>query len=257
MVGLGGAIGAAAGVVGGLLGAGGKSLGLTKLIITPLTPAPDLKPIDEKEIEVLFNPKSYSILKPVHWTEVTPTRLLNAPELTFGGGSSRTMTLNLFFDVTEPIQRKGRAVVIDDVRKETQKIAQLTRIYRDDKNKEILPPVCKVSWGEAQKGYDFPFYGVITSLTQNFTLFRSDGIPVRAELTVEFREYGRPEPDRRETDPELTTHLVVQGDTLSSIATKFYHNPALWRIIAEENQLDDPRNLSGAIGRRLRIPKLR
>ena len=60
-----------------------------------------VKPRDRSygEIEVLFNPTSYSISKPVSYTP-QPRRNLNAPLLSFGGGGSRTLPLKLFFDVT-------------------------------------------------------------------------------------------------------------------------------------------------------------
>ena len=48
-------------------------------------------------------------------------------------------------------------------------------------------------------------------------------------------------------------YTVKRGDSLSSIASKMYNDPAKWRIIANENGLDDPRHL--AIGMALNIPK--
>jgi nucleoid-associated protein YgaU len=221
---------------------------LVKLKIRPLSPSK----LDE--IEVLFNPSSYSISKSVTWSppqspsgaEAATQRKVNAPTLEFGGGGSRQLTLELFFDVTEPVKGKK----IDDVRDLTNQIVALTRIERDLKR----PPTCEVSWGTAPEKSDFPFIGVVSNLTQNFTLFRSNGKPVRAKLNVTFTEFLDPEKDQRQTDPELTTRLVKRGDTLSGIAADVYRDPKLWRIIAEANHLDDPRRLE--IGRRLTIPKL-
>src|ERR1035438_662909 len=95
---------------------------------------------------------------------------------------------------------------------------------------------------------------VVTQLTQRFTLFRADGTPVRATLTLEFTEYLDPKKDQLETDPEFTTRLFKRGDSLSAIAAEAYSDPTLWRVVAEANQLDDPRKI--AIGVRLNIPKL-
>ena len=153
--------------------------------------------------------------------------------------------MELFFDLTE----EGNG---EDVRQETNKIVALTRIERD----EAHPRVCEVSWGQAPVGSDFPFIGVITSLTQNFTLFKGSGTPIRANLSVSFLEFLAPLVDKRETDPELTTRIIKRGDTLSSIAAQVYSNPKLWRIIAQANELDDPRHLETHIGRTLTIPKL-
>ena len=38
-------------------------------------------------------------------------------------------------------------------------------------------------------------------------------------------------------------HVVKSGDTLSSIAAEEYLDPKLWRPIAIENGIDDPRVL--------------
>src|SRR5262245_45235164 len=103
-------------------------MALTKLTITP-------RSSKLQAIEVLFNPNSYTITKQVIWTPVgevggggqATDRKVNAPMLSYSGGNSRHLTLELFFDVTEPVQ--GR--VIDDVRLETNKIVKLTQIDRE------------------------------------------------------------------------------------------------------------------------------
>lgn len=228
----------------------------TKLTIKPLPPS------KLPEITVQFNPTAYSITKPVTWSPQSSTGTsastasttqsatqinLNAPVLQFGGGGSRTLALELFFDVTEPVEGKP----VDDVRQLTNKIVKLTRIERDTNQ----PPICTVSWGNPLDPPEFPFIGVVTNLVQNFTLFKSDGKPLRARLTVTFTEWIDREKDLKQTDPEQTTRLVKRGDTLSSLAAEVYGDPNLWRIIAQANNLDDPRHLK--VSNPLIIPKLR
>lgn len=228
----------------------------TKLMIKPLPPS------KLPEITVQFNPTAYSITKPVTWSPQSSTGTsastasttqsatqinLNAPVLQFGGGGSRTLVLELFFDVTEPVEGKP----VDDVRQLTNKIVKLTRIERDTNQ----PPICTVSWGNPLDPPEFPFIGVVTNLVQNFTLFKSDGKPLRARLTVTFTEWIDREKDLKQTDPEQTTRLVKRGDTLSSLAAEVYGDPNLWRIIAQANNLDDPRHLK--VSNPLIIPKLR
>lgn len=220
-----------------------------KLTITPIKSS--LKPVS-----VMFNPNAYTIVKPVEWNKPqtrtgaagkqAAERALNAPTLVFGGGGSRILTLELLFDVTEKVD----GVAISDVRKQTDAIVALTRI----EPKKGQPPVCEVSWGKAPASSDFPFFGVVTNLTQRFTLFRNTGEPVRANLTVVMTEALDVPKDKKKTDPELTTRQVRRSDTLISIAADVYGDPALWRVIAEANNLDDPRRLN--IGQTLSIPKL-
>lgn len=231
-------------------------MALAKLMITPLGDS-RIEPF-----KVLFNPTSYSISKSVVWETSAsetdgPSRksnvTLNAPLLQFGGGESRRLTLKLFFDVTDYPVING--VKIKDVRKLTDKLVKLTLKERSG-NKEQPPPVCRISWGESSsKNLDFPFVGVVESLTQDFTLFDSDGRPLRANLDVSFKEFLRPEEDKRRNDPELTTRIVKRGDTLSSIAAEMLGSSVHWRVIADANQLNNPRSLE--IGMTLSIPKIR
>lgn len=219
-------------------------MALAKLTIKPLPPS-KLASKYPKGFEVQFNPNTYSIVKPVSWTPTSAktNREANAPSLSFGGGGARTLSLNLFFDVTE-----GGPDA--DVRSETNKIVQLTLIERDLKK----PPTVVVTWGKKYPDSDFPFVGVATNLTQAFNLFSSAGAPLRANLTLALTEHIDAVRDKKQTDPDFSTYQVKLGDTLSSIAAKVYHDPARWRWIAAVNRIDDPRRLTPGV--RLAIPKL-
>lgn len=225
-------------------------MALEKLTITPFKKQGTRLERDlQKSIEVLFNPTTYTVTKTVTWSSPSggnegnarSNSQVNAPTISFGGGGSRHLTMDLFFDVTEDPR-------VMDVRSLTDKVVALTRIDPA----QGQPPVCEAMWG-SETTKDFPFIGVLGSLTQKFTLFNQNGSPVRATLSVDFTEFLDPENDRRQTDPEQTTHIIKRGETLSSIAGTLYHDSTLWRIIAEANRIDDPRHL--IIGRTLAIPK--
>jgi Contractile injection system tube protein/LysM domain len=220
-------------------------MALEKLMITPLSK--NGIPLFHKRVKVLFNPSEYTVSKSVSWdSESKKDRRFNAPSLTFEGGGSRQLTLKLFYDVTE----SSTSHFLLDVRRETNKLAAFARINR----KLERPPVLLVSWGIAPIGSDFPFIGVITSLSQTFVLFSANGRPLRANVDVTLQEYLRPEMDKRETDPELTTYRIKRGDSFANISAEMYGDPAQWRLIVEANGLDDPRNLD--IGRVLSIPEI-
>ena len=223
---------------------------LSKLEITPLDK--DGKPLDAKKFSALFNPSSYTITKAVSWSpagedkkppEEATNSKFNAPMLSYGGGTARQLSLELFYDVTE---------TGGDVRSETNKIVKLTIRDRDMQR----PPAVSINWGgpPPEDEYVFPFICVVSRLTQKYTMFRSDGTPVRATLTVDFTEFLEPRLDQHKTDPEFTTHHVGAGETLSSISAEVYYDPTLWRVIAEANNLDDPRRLK--VGTLLAIPKI-
>lgn len=227
---------------------------LAKLTITPLGKS------KLRAFTVLFNPASYSITKSVTWEEPggkgakrKSNIKFNAPKLEFGGGQSRQLSFRLFFDVTDYPTISGQE--IRDVRKLTDKIVKLTLKERAG-NKEMPPPTCRISWGESSsQNLDFPFVGVLQSLKQDFTLFDNTGRPLRANLDLTFRETLSPEEDQRRNDPEFATRLVKRGDSLTSIAAEMLHDPARWRLIADANNLDNPRTLE--VGMTLSIPKIR
>jgi nucleoid-associated protein YgaU len=209
-----------------------------------------IQPKGAEPIEVMFNPNSYTITKMVSWKPSTTTTAgraktdvkANAPVTGFGGGGSRELSLELFFDTTEADSDSR------DVRLETDKIVRLTRIAR----KNGRPPVCDVNWG-IRKTEDFPFTGTVSALTQRFVLFDEVGQPLRALLTVTFTEFLNREDDERITDPETTTRIVRRGDSLASIAAEAYRDPSAWRLIAVANGIEDPLALS--VGSKLTLPK--
>jgi nucleoid-associated protein YgaU len=231
---------------------------LNKLILIPFARKDNLF-LRLPPIPLQFNPETYSISKSVNWgtpTDATGKAIaaqpgLNAPTILFHGGDSRQLSLELFFDTSIPVKRFG-LTQIEDVRRLTNKIVALTRIEAG----ETQPRVCELVWGNAPSGSDFPFKGVITSLTQKFTQFTREGKPVRAYLSVNFREFLDPQLDKQKTSlPGLGTRILRGGDSFSQLAAELHHNPKNWRQIAEANGIDNP--LKIPIGKTMIIPKIR
>jgi nucleoid-associated protein YgaU len=50
-------------------------------------------------------------------------------------------------------------------------------------------------------------------------------------------------------------HVWKDGDYLDLIANKYYGDPVLWWLVADFNELTDPRAI--VVGQRLRLPSLR
>ncbi len=186
-----------------------------------------------EEITVMFNPEEYSIDKAVNWKD-HPTPGLNAPPQEFTMGQGRTLNVKLFFDTSHNWS---------DVRVHTQKIYNLTLIKEDTHR----PPLVKFEWGS------LAFQGVITNLSQRFTMFNKSGEPVRATLDISFKECEearvvKSSPDRSKV------HTMKQGERLDAIAAREYYDPSHWKTIAEANDLEDP--LAVPPGQRLNLPPL-
>jgi hypothetical protein len=102
------------------------------------------------------------------------------------------------------------------------------------------------------------FRCVLESVKQKFTLFSSEGTPLRATLSVTLREYRTLEEQLKQlhlSSPDRThAHVIDATDTLAGISDRYYERPDDWRSIADANNIDDPRRL--AIGTLLRVPRL-
>lgn len=200
-------------------------MGLTKATITNL----DTNAV----IECLFNPTEYSIAKSNNW-QPKPVVGKNVPKLDFTGGGSRTLTVELFFDVFE---------ADGDVRSHVNKLWDLTMIdesNKNDKTKKSRPPLCLFQWGP-----DWHFKAAVTSLNVRYTLFKQDGTPVRAVASVSLQE-AEDDKEQKGTNPTSYAEpghrrrIVRPHDTLPLIAYEEYGDPNKWRVIADANRLDNP-----------------
>jgi len=102
------------------------------------------------------------------------------------------------------------------------------------------------------------FTCVLAKANQKFTMFRPDGMPVRAKVTVTFNEFRNGDLEakevKRETSDYSKRHVVGQGETLSHIAGAEYGDPRLWRVIAIANGLQRARRLQPGLS--LLLPNL-
>ncbi len=193
-------------------------------------------------ISVLFNPNKLVFDKSVNWPKQGAAQC-DVPELQFTNAEGRTLNLDLIFDTYDTPNAEK-----EDVRTHTQKLVELTTVAHD----KHRPPVCRLFWGKVF------FQGILEKLEQQFTLFMEDGTPVRATARCTFKEWRTNEDDLKwqatQSSDIAKARIVKRGETLSSIAAEEYNAPRLWRPIAAENDIDDPRNVSP--GTVLLIPTL-
>jgi len=214
----------------------------------------------QTSIPVQHNPTELTLDKGVQVSEV-PVPGLDAPLLQFVRGKSETLTVDLFFDTTDSGMGKGA----ESVTKQTDQIYSLMKIEPNGHT----PPICAFMWNAKFPGSNTAvqvgsqrreaFQCIVESVKQKFTLFSPEGVPLRAVLSVTFKEYKTLHEQHWQLNlnsPDRTqAHVVARGETLSSIAGVHYHRPGEWRRIATGNALTDPRRL--ATGVVLEVPPLR
>jgi nucleoid-associated protein YgaU len=197
-----------------------------------------LNTVTGQRVVVQFNPEDYSLAREAVWSQAAVPGL-GAPLLQFANGGLQTLELELLLDTYE---------TGGDVR---DSVKQITALMDIDPTIHA-PPVVLFTWGS------LAFTCVLARANQKFIMFRPDGIPVRARVTVTFNEFRNADLEakevKRETADYTKLYTVSQGETLSTIAARVYGASATWRPIAIHNGIDDPRSLD--IGQRLEIPRL-
>lgn len=191
------------------------------------------------QIPVCYNPTQYSLDQGNQIAEIGVPGL-GAPILQYVRGNGRTLSMELFFDTYEE-QR--------DVRGLTGRVYELLDVDPDLRR----PPVFEFLWGRERV-----CRWVLERVGGRFTLFLADGTPVRATLSVVFREFA----DAAVTVSEVgaraaettRTYVVKRGDTLSGIAAAQYGDASRWRGIAAANRITNPRTLQP--GTPLALPAL-
>ncbi len=175
------------------------------------------------EIPVMYNPTELTLSSTAEYSG-------EGGNLQFNQLQQEDFVVSLFFDTYEKNT---------DVREETSKIAALltpqeTQGSQGDRKR---PPTCLFAWSTTSW-----YSGVITQLSQKFIMFSSEGLPLRAWLTVKFQSVLT-------TKKELESlglyncrrlRIVTARDRLDILAYETLGDSGLWRLIAKANNIADP-----------------
>ena len=208
---------------------------------------------------VQYNPTELSFDKQAQIAEITIPGL-DAPIQQFVRGNAEKFTLELFCDTTDD----GIGIETRSVTEETDKFYQLVKILPE----LHAPPVVTFYWNDKFPGDSLneawgnqrrnSFTGVAESVRQKFTLFSPQGVPLRANVTLVLREYRTLEEQMFQlnlSSPDRShAHVLAVGETLSTVASRYYQRPGEWRRIADDNGIEDPRRLQP--GRILSVPRI-
>ena len=203
-------------------------------------------------ISAHFNPQELVFTKQANWEErreiTSPdeSKLSRQINQSFLKNEPETLSVTLFFDTYEGARgnikhkdvrsldsaatfakSKVMRVSVGDL---TNKVASLMKV-----NVTLhRPPVCTLLWGQFAKEYLFK--GVLTNLSRTFTMFRPNGMPVRATLECTFVEYAADVYGNEEDDETGTIYRVRNSrENLETIAASELGNPNRWKEIVTAN----------------------
>ncbi|GGB79217.1 hypothetical protein GCM10007424_19220 [Flavobacterium suaedae] len=137
-----------------------------------------------------------------------------------------------------------------DMAKEISDLEKIIYTYNGDIHR---PNFVKVQWGK-----NIVFKGVLTSMDSSYTLFKPDGSPLRAKISLSFSEYTDPKTVAKEDSqksPDIT-HLVTveEGMTLPQLCEKVWKEDSYYIHVAKFNGLNKFRKLKG--GSKLIFPPI-
>ena len=191
-------------------------------------------------IPLRFNPTEYQIQKGNVFQEIAIPGL-ESPPIQYIRGNSEKLSVEVLADTTDSLE---------DVRK---KYVTPVRKLLDIEPDLHAPPIVAFTWDREV------FRGVLESVQVTYTLFSPEGTPLRAKMSLSFKEYRAVEvqvKERPKASPDLDKAYVVRaGDTLDRIAWAAYRDPSRWREVARRNQILDPRRVEP--GRVLTVPRIR
>lgn len=172
------------------------------------------------------------------------------------------LKLDFTFDGTGVIPMSNQTAKADQPRQFYKDVvgqvqAFLEVVYTMD-SKTHKPNFLRLLWGNFSFGSKNGFDCILKDLQINYTLFATDGKPLRAKITATFvnyieqvrrvREEGKRSPD--------VTHLrkVKAGDTLPLMTHEIYGDPSYYLQVAKVNGLVNIRRL--ATNTDLRFPSI-
>ncbi|NJN81889.1 MAG: hypothetical protein HC802_06130 [Caldilineaceae bacterium] len=153
----------------------------------------------------------------------------NVPQVSFAGGKGQKFSIKLLFDSWAKKSAFGTLMPVTSYYEDLKNWSQT-------KQGENNAPHLLVQWGSS-----FQFIGLIETISEDFTLFKPDGTPLRAEVKVCFRQThltngkGKLLP----TNPTSRSYarktwIVEYGQRLDWIAHQEYGDSAAWRTLQSQ-----------------------
>lgn len=203
-------------------------------------------------LKCLFNPSDLKITRTVEHAE---KKVLGKgfSKMQYTNSNQAILTFKLFFDTySAGVETGDFGMLINntlptklkkDVSTFTKPFVKLVQIEPSKHE----PPEVTFKWGEQT------FKGYITQIIEDYTMFSSDGKPLRATLDITMK--SSMETKVPVNSPDRTKHRTVKsGEMLYGFANAEYGDCAEWRRIAEINGIDNPRRLKS--GESIVIPAI-
>lgn len=193
---------------------------------------------------VMINPESIKWNRAIEYNEQQTPDSSSASQK-YKSTPSDKLSFDIVIDCTGVVDSK-RTIMYKE-------ITALEKIVFTYNGKIHRPNFVKVQWGK-----NITFKGVLTSFDTSYTLFKPDGSPLRAKVSLSFSQYISPSSVKKidgQESPDVS-HMVdiIDGDTLPYLCKQVWNDDSYYVQVAKYNRLNKFRHLKG--GSRLVFPPI-
>ncbi|MDE1460669.1 CIS tube protein [Spartinivicinus poritis] len=186
-----------------------------------------------------LNPTSVELVQSIAYNHDRPLGAL-ASVSRYSRYMPQKMKFSAFMDSTGAIDSGS-----DESESITDRIESLNAIIYDYSGDNHQPNIVEIQWGNEL------FVGRLQDMSRKFTLYDSEGDPLRAELQFIFVGYVSAETQETMADnqsPDLTHIVRVRaGDNLPALCFRIYKNVQYYPMIAQVNKLTNVMQLKPGI----------
>ncbi len=221
---------------------------LTPLKITRTKPDMSIDTATSSTYTVMLNPGNVKHGTGIKYNAVK-AQGKSAVEAKFSNMEEETLVFSLMMDGTGVVPSGTRRREPSDV---SVQLRELKAVVYDYVGTQHEPSRVRVLWG------NLIFFGRLSKLETEYTLFKPNGDPLRAKLTLSFigttsEEIAKLRANR--SSPDLSHVVEVRdGDTLPLMCRRIYGDDAYYLDVARFNGLADLRRLKP--GTTLQFPPL-
>ncbi|HED36066.1 MAG TPA: peptidoglycan-binding protein [Gammaproteobacteria bacterium] len=221
---------------------------LLEITACSLDSSGQFSPDEDDKFEVMINPSGYKCEKNISYNKQESIGRVGK-SLNYSQTMEDKVNFEIVIDGTGVVNLPVPGIGSDDV---ATQIESLNEVLGYD-GSEHEPKYSRLVWGS------FIFYGRMTTYTTSYTLFKPDGSPLRAKVSLAFSSSVSDQQEKLETNktsPDLSHIVEIKaGDTLPQLCNKIYKDPSYYIDIAKVNRLDNFRQLKA--GEKLLFPPLK
>lgn len=201
-----------------------------------------------KSFSVMINPAEFSHERAIGYNRPKVQGRART-QLKFSGVNPDSVGFSIVLDGTGAVPPARPGAAVRAVKDQMDSLLGVVYAYVGERHE---PSHVRLLWGS------LIFFGRLSSMSTQYTLFKPSGDPLRAKVTMKFEGSMSKSEEQlvaNRSSPDLN-HLVVvkEGDTLPLLCNSIYGDPTYYPEVARFNELVEFRALTP--GTTLRFPPL-